>query len=59
MIYLISITKNGSDFFQRQVPGVREEQPCADGKDVSRDNKTEVKFPPDFSLLEVLVFVAL
>jgi hypothetical protein len=36
---LVCVTEDCSDFFQRQMPSVREEEPGTDRKDISRNNE--------------------
>jgi hypothetical protein len=46
----IGVTEDCSDFLQRQMPSVREEEPGADRKDISRNNEAQIELPANISI---------
>lgn len=49
VIDLVRISEYRCNLLESQMPGIREEDPCTNGKDVSWNNEAQVEFPADVS----------
>jgi hypothetical protein len=49
---LVSVAKDSCNFFQREAFGIREEEEHDESTNGSRDNETQVEFPPDFTMID-------